>query len=77
MDVAVVVNLVIDKNLIFKNQDGRQTVRHVRGRYTESDSAGDRTSSQYGADADRGAYWHNLVNTTEPSLCSSNAALLL
>ena len=34
-----------------------------------------RGQNRYGADADRpNAYWCNLVNTTEPSVCSGDTA---
>ena len=68
----MLLNLVMDKNLIFLNQDGgRLMTGHVRSRHTQSDSAGDRT----GTDGDRGAYWHHLTNTIEPSVFGGDAAL--
>ena len=44
---------------------------HVGCRYSQSDSARDRT------DAERDAYWRNLVNTTEPSVCGGDAIGLM
>jgi len=40
----------------------------VRGRYTQSHSAG-----YNGADADGGAHWRHLTNTTEPPVCGGDA----
>jgi len=57
----------------YKNNGGRPMPGHVRGRHTQSDSTSDRTS--YDADTDEGAYWRDMANTTEPSVCRGDAAL--
>jgi len=46
---------------------------HVRGRHSENNSARNRTGTVRMFDGD--AYWRNLANTTEPSVCDGDAAL--
>ena len=55
--------------------DGRCSVMFAVDIYSKRLSRDQKMQNRYSADADGNAYWRNMANAIEPSVCCGDAAL--